>query len=155
MPVNSVLFTDKGRNDCPQLVSICFGLRGVVPHKEHCMVWAVVLEDETMTQVQFCCWLLELCFNSSSQNHPSSWFLPSLTRFPVPDTLKQPRSMMCLTAGMVSLGVCGLCDQSAPISSNLVKEHICSMHHFSQGSPSITSVWLFLGLQSFTDSKLG
>lgn len=61
----------------------------------------------------------------------------------------------CLTAGMVSLGVCGLCDQSAPISSNLVKEHICSMHHFSQGSPSITSVWLFLGLQSFTDSKLG
>lgn len=57
MAVSSVVFTDKGRNDCPQLVSICFGL-----HNEHCMVWAVVLEDETMTQVQFCCLLLELCF---------------------------------------------------------------------------------------------
>lgn len=100
MSVSSVLFTDKDRNNCPQFVSICFGLGAVVPQRA-LYVWAVVLEDKTMTQVQFCCWLLELCFIIFT--YPSSWFLPSLTRFPVPDTLKQPCSMMCLTAGMVSL----------------------------------------------------
>lgn len=68
MPVNSVLFTDKGRNDCPQLVSICFGL-----HNELCMVWAVVLEDETMTQVQCCCLS---CALSSSHILLHDSFLP-------------------------------------------------------------------------------
>lgn len=68
MPVNSVVFTDKGRNDCPQLVSICFGL-----HNELWMVSAVVLEDETMTQVQCCCLS---CALSSSHILLHDSFLP-------------------------------------------------------------------------------
>lgn len=65
--------------------------------------------------------------------HISFFMIPSfLDKIPSSRHTEAARSMMCLTAGMVSIGGCGLCDQSAPISSNLVEEHICSMQHFSQ-----------------------
>lgn len=63
------------------------------------MFWVIVLlEDQGTTQTQCCCWMLEVLFKILTKP-------VSMMRFPSPDTLKHPHSIvlppLCFTMGTV------------------------------------------------------
>ncbi len=106
---------------CRPVKDVHFAHLEVVLHQKWGMLWVfIMLEDKTSTQPKFCCRLPEVVFQNLLVVMIAFFLIPlSLTRFPVPNALKHPHSIILPHLHISLWERCSLCWAIYLLSPNI------------------------------------